>query len=103
MRWRAIVRNASRRGAMILIRSPSKFPGCWAKSKRFSAIGLLTMSSDATMPAASGSNQDTSPRNTGTPATLKHALRTPLNHIVGYCEMLIEEAEDNGPREFMSD
>lgn len=25
---------------------------------------------------------------------LKHDLRTPLNHIIGYCEMLLEEAED---------
>src|SRR5436190_819973 len=88
---------------MTSTRSPSKFPGCLAKSKRFSAIGLLTMSSDTTVPLASGSDQDTSPRNSGTAATLKHALRTPLNHIIGYCEMLIEEAEDNGPGEFISD
>lgn len=26
---------------------------------------------------------------------LKHALRTPLNHILGFCEMLIEEAADD--------
>lgn len=30
------------------------------------------------------------------PPNLKHDLRTPLNHIIGFCEMLIEEAEDEG-------
>ena len=29
-------------------------------------------------------------------ANFKHDLRTPLNHIIGYCEMLIEEAQDAG-------
>src|SRR5262245_61466891 len=27
-------------------------------------------------------------------STLRHDLRTPLNHIIGYCELLLEEAED---------
>ncbi len=27
-------------------------------------------------------------------ATLRHDLRTPLNHVVGYCEMLLEDAAD---------
>lgn len=26
----------------------------------------------------------------------RHDLRTPLNHIIGYCEILIEDAEDEG-------
>src|SRR5947209_4488491 len=29
-------------------------------------------------------------------AELRHDLRTPLNHIIGYGEMLIEDAEDRG-------
>ncbi len=28
------------------------------------------------------------------PSELLHDLRTPLNHIIGYSEMLIEEAKD---------
>ena len=28
--------------------------------------------------------------------SLKHDLRTPLNHIIGYREMLIKEAPDRG-------
>ncbi|HXG70695.1 MAG TPA: protein kinase [Gemmatimonadaceae bacterium] len=35
-------------------------------------------------------------------ARLRHELRTPVNHIVGYCEMLLEDAESpqlNGRRE----
>src|SRR5690242_9885359 len=29
-------------------------------------------------------------------AELRHDLRTPLNHIIGYGEMLMEDAEDRG-------
>ncbi|QGJ70984.1 Response regulator receiver modulated serine phosphatase [Planctomycetales bacterium 10988] len=35
--------------------------------------------------------------------TLKHDLRTPLNHILGYSEMLIEDAEENGWEEWLGD
>lgn len=35
--------------------------------------------------------------------SLKHKLRTPLNHIIGYCEMLIEQAQDDGPEVFIAD
>jgi signal transduction histidine kinase len=28
--------------------------------------------------------------------TLRHELRTPINHIVGYAELLLDEAEDLG-------
>src|SRR6185295_7295398 len=34
---------------------------------------------------------------------LKHDLRTPLNHIIGYCEMLLEEAEDLPEQAFVAD
>ncbi len=34
------------------------------------------------------------PESESPPSNLKHDLRTPLNHIIGFCEMLIEEAED---------
>jgi len=37
------------------------------------------------------------------PNTLKHDLRTPLNHIIGYCEMLLEEAQDLPKKQFVAD
>lgn len=36
-------------------------------------------------------------------ANVRHALRTPLTHILGYCEMLIEDAENLGQEEFIPD
>ncbi len=29
-------------------------------------------------------------------ANVRHTLRTPLNHIIGYSEMLLEEASERG-------
>jgi class 3 adenylate cyclase len=34
---------------------------------------------------------------------LKHDLRTPLNHIIGYCEMLLEESADDAPPQLVAD
>ncbi len=36
-------------------------------------------------------------------ADARHSLRTPLNHIIGYSEMLIEEAEENHLERFAAD
>jgi adenylate cyclase len=36
-------------------------------------------------------------------ATVRHTLRTPLNHIIGYSEMLIEEAGERGLEAFSAD
>ena len=33
----------------------------------------------------------------------EHQLRTPLNHIIGYCELLLEEAADRGREQFEPD
>lgn len=36
-------------------------------------------------------------------ANLRHTLRTPLNHIIGYSEMLLEEAGERGLETFAAD
>ena len=36
-------------------------------------------------------------------AQLRHDLKTPLNHILGYSEMLEEIAAESGPKEFIPD
>src|SRR6266852_5442421 len=34
---------------------------------------------------------------------VRHNMRTPINHILGYGEMLMEDAEDQGKQEFLPD
>jgi signal transduction histidine kinase len=36
-------------------------------------------------------------------ANLHHQLRTPLNAMIGYCEMLLEDAADRGPEDLIPD
>ena len=36
-------------------------------------------------------------------AGVRHELRTPINHIIGYSELLQEEASEEGPAEFIPD
>ena len=37
------------------------------------------------------------------PSGLIHDLRTPLNVIIGYSELMIEQAEEGGPETFVAD
>ena len=37
------------------------------------------------------------------PSDLLHDLRTPLNHIIGYSEMLMEQAQEQGQDDFVPD
>ena len=37
------------------------------------------------------------------PSNLKHDLRTPLNHIIGYCEMLLEESTSDARPQLIAD
>jgi DNA-binding response OmpR family regulator len=56
--------------------------------------------SDETTPGGvtqDGENQPLSPAN------VRHTLRTPLNHIIGYSEMLLEEADERGLEAFTAD
>jgi signal transduction histidine kinase len=36
-------------------------------------------------------------------ANLHHQLRTPLNAMIGYCEMLLEDAAEQGPEDLIPD
>ena len=46
---------------------------------------------------------DSSGRKTDPLAKLRHDLRTPVNQILGYSELLQEEAEEKGEASFVSD
>ncbi len=48
-------------------------------------------------------DQEVSDETTDSRASLRHALRTPLNHIIGYSELLLEEAKERGLEDLISD
>lgn len=43
------------------------------------------------------------PRSDSSPSQLRHELRTPLNQIIGYTQMLLEQAEEDGRPEYVGD
>jgi DNA-binding response OmpR family regulator len=42
-------------------------------------------------------------RSDSSPSQLRHELRTPLNQIVGYTQMLLEQADENGDKDYVPD
>ncbi|MEA2569676.1 MAG: eukaryotic-like serine/threonine-protein kinase [Acidobacteriota bacterium] len=42
-------------------------------------------------------------RSDSSPSQLRHELRTPLNQIIGYTQMLLEQAEENGDKDYTPD
>jgi DNA-binding response OmpR family regulator len=46
---------------------------------------------------------DTENQPSSSPAEMRHPLRTPLNHIIGYSEMLLEEAGERALEDFAAD
>lgn len=72
------------------------------------------MSLEADIPSAAGSNGHTTTsltsyikaiqaRDMEALTRLRHSLRTPLNQIIGYCEMLMESAEEDGNSAILRD
>src|SRR5438067_4458811 len=61
------------------------------------------MSGDEQTSVSAPGGADDNRGETESSGNLKHELRTPLHHIIGYCEMLIEQAQDDGLDIFIPD
>src|SRR4249920_2504700 len=92
MRWRPTSKKHTRPVVTISTPSPSNWSVCWAKSKPCFKAGA----SDWPAPEMSSSGQQPL-------AKIRHELRTPINHIIGFSEILLEETPGQVPQSFLDD
>ena len=60
-------------------------------------------STDDSLRGAQPSRGQETEKHSASLSNIRHQLRTPLNHIIGYSEMLLEEAEDQQLESFAGD
>src|SRR3979409_1908931 len=78
----------ARRAVTIATLNRSNCRGCWGRSKR----------------SCNERRPDRKRAMTKRPlAKIRHDLRTPINHIIGFSEMLIEDARGQAPENFVRD
>ncbi len=78
----ATARRRSRRAATTTTPSRSSWTACWARSRRCWTANDQRVTGAAADTLSSQALSE-----------LRHELRTPINQIVGYCEMLLEDAD----------
>src|SRR2546423_3587096 len=111
-------KKRARPAAMILTPSQSSCRVCWEKSKPCFSLESAKLH-PAIMAGSKKRNSSHSPSPRGRPAAcpspsrqsslkkplakIRHGLRTPINHIIGFSEMLLEDAPGRMPESFLRD